>query len=214
MCLWKLGICQGSTSPENLFLFHISEFFSLFFLFFSLSLSPFPSLLYTNLQVSVDPPGGARESKRDHTWNRKKDLNFPEGKGLFCWEESLQKKQSSPKWHKTPCEGRVLDHTEGRTEEKGRGGVWDSGWYKTAESLISECGLGLYSRGSRADLRSLWVAHKLLRRRMPWWSWFWPWCFRGAGRRRPRTQSWGQWDHPQALHLSSKWWQGSALREK
>ena len=55
----------------------------------------------------------------------------------------------------TPCKGRALGHTEGKTEEKGRGGLWDPGWYTTAESLISERGLGLCSRGSRADLHSL-----------------------------------------------------------
>lgn len=192
MCLrlWKLGICQGSTSPENLFLFDISQFFSLF-------LSSFPSLLYTNLQVSIDPPWGAREGKRDHTWNWKKDLHFPEGKRTFSVEKRVcRKSKVAPKSPKPPIKAEhwTTQMAEGRRRvEVGSGtraGI-------TLQSRLFQSVDLDYSRGSRAwaDLCSVWAVRKLLRRWMPWWSQFWPWCFWGAGRRGPRTQSWGQWDH-------------------
>lgn len=177
-------------SRKSFSLWHFSIFFSFPFLL------PIPSL-HKSAGFHRPSVGSKRRQKRSY-------LKLEEGfafsrreKDLFCWEESLQKKQSSPKEPKTSYKGRALDHTDGRREEKGvevgsgtRAGI-------TLQSRLFQSVDLDYSRGSRAwaDLCSVWAVRKLLRRWMPWWSQFWPWCFWGAGRRGPRTQSWGQWDH-------------------
>lgn len=63
----------------------------------------------------------------------------------------------------TPCKGRALGHTEGKMEEKGRGGLWDSGGIQLQSLLFQRRGLRLCSRDRRADLHKTWVgAYKLL----------------------------------------------------
>ena len=85
VCVWKLGICQGSTPLNHLFRFNISRIMWALFHFPFLSLSPFPSLLYRPAGFCRPSRGSTERSKRDGTGNWKKDLNFPEGvrgKGL------------------------------------------------------------------------------------------------------------------------------------